>query len=134
MVRKSCQTGVDTYRYNHLIKEQNVNFQGHIAKLIGAPENSRQVGFALKHLPRVEHLDVDNSAPTVPEFHIDNVPWQRVLGAGGKISMPRTRYHQIVKLREEIPVDDDGSVSLAEFGWFPDPDTWDLDNELASET
>lgn len=88
----------------------------------------------MKHLPRVEQTATDGNASGIAEFHIHNVPWQRVIGAGGKVSMPRTRHHQIVRLREEIPVDDDGSVSLAEYGWFPDPETWDLDNGLASET
>lgn len=89
---------------------------GHIARLIGRPENSRQVGFALKHLPN----PTDDCRREEIEFHSDNVPWWRVINSHGKISFLKWRDHQLVKLREEIQVSDDGAVDLEEYGWFPD--------------
>ena len=44
---------------------------GDIAEATGMPMNPRQVGFALRKAP--------------PGM---NLPWQRVLGAGGRISLP----------------------------------------------
>lgn len=44
---------------------------GDIAEATGLPMNPRQVGFALRKAP--------------PGM---NLPWQRVLGAGGRISLP----------------------------------------------
>lgn len=90
--------------------------QGHIAKLINRPRNSRQVGQALKHLQD------------------DSVPWQRVVNHKGIISprdSPGATDRQRARLLEEgVPVEDvwmdaqfngggGGRVDLALFGWFP---------------
>jgi methylated-DNA-protein-cysteine methyltransferase-like protein len=94
-----------------------VTSYGHIARLIGAPDNSRQVGFALKNLPRAAHESNIDPAD-LPEFNSSTVPWWRVINSQGKISQLVHRRHQLVKLREEIQVTDDGGVDLDRYGWF----------------
>ncbi|KAL1895151.1 Alkyltransferase-like protein 1 [Ceratocystis pirilliformis] len=58
------------------IPEGKITSYGHIASLVGSPTRSRQVGLALKNLPTNPEL----------EFNTQNVPWHRVVNAGGKIS------------------------------------------------
>lgn len=84
---------------------------GHIAKLIGMPRHSRHVGQALKFLGD------------------DTVPWQRVIGASGSISSrgPGTNgaQRQAQALQAEgvdVQLRRGGqyTISLAEYGWFPE--------------
>lgn len=91
---------------------------GHIAKLIGMPNHSRHVGQALKFLG--DHT----------------VPWQRVIGASGTISSrgPGTdgAQRQAQALQAEgvdVQLSRGGqyTVSLAEYGWFPE--SIELDEE-----
>jgi methylated-DNA-protein-cysteine methyltransferase related protein len=107
---------VAVYDMVQQIPRGHVCTYGHIARLIGRPENSRQVGFALKHLPNPR--DVERREEM--EFHSGNVPWWRVINSQGKISFLKWREHQLVKLREEIEITDDGEVDLEQYGWFPD--------------
>lgn len=83
---------------------------GHLAYLAGKPENSRQVGYALKHLP--SRLDL--------RYNTETVPWWRIIGGSGYISMIEKRQHQLERLRQEIAVTDKGGVDLAKHGWFPE--------------
>lgn len=94
------------------IPRGSVTSYGHIAYLIGMPENSRRVGYALKHLP---------SNPEC-EFNHDNVPWWRVINSQGKISLvAEAKQRQMDRLRaENITVYDSGAVPFDDFGWFPD--------------
>ncbi|BFZ60749.1 Alkyltransferase-like protein 1 [Saitoella coloradoensis] len=108
------------YTCVRLIPYARVTTYGHIAKLIDAPRNSRQVGQALKYLPADQH---------------DDVPWHRVVSSSGKIS-PRERMEgareQASILREEgvevvdVGIDErlegggGGKVSLRMYGWFPE--------------
>ncbi|ODQ51352.1 DNA binding methylated-DNA--cysteine S-methyltransferase [Saitoella complicata NRRL Y-17804] len=107
------------YTCVRLIPYGRVTTYGHIAKLIDAPRNSRQVGQALKYLP-ADQADV---------------PWHRVISSSGKIS-PRERMEgareQAAILREEgvevvdVGMDErfegggGGKVSLGVYGWFPE--------------
>jgi len=45
-----------------------VSTYGAIAKAVGYPQNSRQVGWVLRHFP--------------------GLPWQRILGSGGRVAVP----------------------------------------------
>jgi len=94
-----------------LIPHGKVTSYGHIAKLIGMPRHSRHVGQALKFLGD------------------DNVSWQRVIGASGTISSrgPGTdgAQRQAQALRAEgvdVQLSRGGqyTISLAEYGWFPE--------------
>jgi len=81
---------------------------GEVAKLAGLPRGARQVGRAL------------GKAPTSLKL-----PWHRVIGAGGRIALPKdTSGHrtQIRKLKAEGIRVENGRVRLPEFGWAPDLD------------
>ncbi|KAF8915219.1 MGMT family protein [Mucidula mucida] len=87
-----------------------VTTYGHIAKLIGMPRNSRQVGQALKF------LSPDLDPP---------VPWQRVISSSGAMSSrgPGTdgAQRQRTELEaEEVEVSDSLKVNLRAYGWFPE--------------
>lgn len=50
-------------------------------------QRARQVGVALKHLPRPRNSDPSEEEEEEEEyFNIDNVPWQRVINSMGQIS------------------------------------------------
>jgi len=77
---------------------------GQIARLCGLGRLARQVGYALNALPAES-----------------DVPWHRVINAKGEISLRSVAGSESVqRLRleqEGVRFNDDGRVSLAEFGW-----------------
>jgi len=85
------------------IPRGQVSTYGDVARAAGLPGRARQTGFALRVAP--EEL---------------NLPWHRVLGAGGRIVFPKTSRHfkeQASRLRAEGVTVKDGRVaasSLAE--------------------
>lgn len=94
--------------------------------MLNKPQNSRQVGSALKHLSIV----LQSLRQDLPEeerqdyFTVDTLPWWRVLLSAGKIS-PRgnsnAEYIQAIRLQEEgVAVLSGHKVDLDEYGWFPD--------------
>ncbi|KAF9031862.1 hypothetical protein BDZ89DRAFT_1063745 [Hymenopellis radicata] len=91
-----------------------VTTYGHIAKLIGMPRNSRQVGKV--RLSSLKFLSPDLDPP---------VPWQRVISSSGAISSrgPGTdgAQRQRTELEaEEVEVSDSLKVNLRTYGWFPE--------------
>ncbi|EAZ63607.2 hypothetical protein PICST_52184 [Scheffersomyces stipitis CBS 6054] len=114
------------YTVVSLIPYGHVTSYGHIAYLLNKPQNSRQVGSALKHLSIV----LQSLRQDLPEeerqdyFTVDTLPWWRVLSSAGKIS-PRgnsnAEYIQAIRLQEEgVAVSSGHKVDLDEYGWFPD--------------
>ncbi|CAE7083203.1 unnamed protein product [Rhizoctonia solani] len=102
-----------------------VTSYGHIAKIVGMPRHSRHVGQALKFLPG----DSD-------------IPWHRVIASNGTISSrgPGTTgadrqrdalQAEGVDVRHPAPGGGLMRVSLAEYGWFPDPSEVQLDVDVA---
>jgi methylated-DNA-protein-cysteine methyltransferase-like protein len=80
---------------------------GQIAALAGMPRQARLVGYALHALP--EHTPL---------------PWHRVLGAGGRLSLmrlsPSGALTQRLRLeREGVDFDARGRVDLARYRWRP---------------
>ena len=76
---------------------------GQIARLAGKPRGARQVSWVL-------HSQSDKY----------RLPWQRVVGARGRISLPLHRgfFEQRCRLRQEgVQVDDRGGVDLGKFRW-----------------
>ena len=75
------------------IPRGQVSTYGAVARAAGLPGRARQAGFALRHMPE----DM-------------NLPWHRVLGAGGRIVFPPSSRHfkeQARRLRAEgVPVKD----------------------------
>lgn len=80
---------------------------GAIAEIAGSPGAARAVGTVLRGLP-------DGS----------DVPWWRVLGARGELSIPKIGHGRVLQrtlLRAEgVTVEEDGRVEMGRFGW-PDP-------------
>lgn len=82
---------------------------GQVAASLGLPRAARAVGAALHALPNPEE-----------------VPWWRVINREGRIS---TRcldhppdYQRLLLLEEGVVPDDDGTIPLARYRWWPSPD------------
>src|SRR6185312_8988390 len=81
------------------IPRGQVSSYGAVARAAGLPGRARQTGFALRVAP--EEL---------------NLPWHRVLGAGGRIVFPKTSRHfkeQARRLRAEGVTVKDGRVATS---------------------
>ena len=81
------------------IPRGQVSTYGAVARAAGLPGRARQAGFALRVAP--DEL---------------NLPWHRVLGAGGRIVFPLTSRHfkeQARRLRAEGVVVKDGRVAAS---------------------
>lgn len=75
---------------------------GRIAEIVGPPCDARRVGWALAAL---------GNRRDVPP-----VPWQRVIGAGGKISLSGSRQRDLLE-QEGIVFDEKGRIDLNTYGW-----------------
>ena len=85
-----------------MIPKGRVATYGQVAKAVGAPCDARRVGWALASLgQRREELPV---------------PWQRVVAAGGKISLPGTRQRMLLE-EEGIAFDHRDRIDLEVYGW-----------------
>jgi methylated-DNA-protein-cysteine methyltransferase related protein len=75
---------------------------GQIARIAGMGSHARLVGYAL-HALTPEH----------------RVPWHRVVGAGGKISLGGEGYAVQRKLLESegVVFSEKGTIALGKFGW-----------------
>jgi len=76
---------------------------GQIARLLGQSHAARTVGWALRGVP-------DES----------NVPWQRVLNASGRISIPDPQgvaEQRFLLEAEGVVFGPDGRIDLDRFGW-----------------
>jgi methylated-DNA-protein-cysteine methyltransferase-like protein len=83
-----------------------VSTYGRVAAIAGLPRRARWVGRVLRELPSGSKL-----------------PWHRVLGAGGRISLPLASggREQARRLkRESVEVSATGRVELARFEWSGD--------------
>ena len=81
---------------------------GQVAEIAGIPRGARQVGYALRHLPRGH-----------------DVPWHRVITASGRIAFDkgsRAYNEQRDRLVQEDVTVISGRVNLREYRWEPDLD------------
>ena len=81
---------------------------GQVAEIAGVPRGARQVGYALRHLPK-NH----------------DVPWHRVIQASGKIAFEkgsRSYKEQAKRLMMEDVVILNGRIDMQKFRWQPDLD------------
>lgn len=87
-----------------LIPRGRVSTYGDVARMAGLPGAARQVGAALRTLPRGTRI-----------------PWHRVLNASGRLSLPAdsaSGRRQRARLESEgVSFRDNGSVELRRFGW-----------------
>lgn len=89
-----------------MIPRGRVATYGQIADLAGLPGRARMVSTALKKAP-----------------HDMQLPWHRIIGAGGRIAIPHSApsYHeQIALLREEDVVVVSGQLPMKQYQWQPD--------------
>ena len=95
------------YRVVERIPRGKVTTYGAVAQIAGTPRAARQVGYALAALRgRTSH----------------GVPWHRVLGAGGRLTLakldPATAMTQRIRLEAEgVPFAAAGRVDLARCRW-----------------
>jgi methylated-DNA-protein-cysteine methyltransferase-like protein len=74
---------------------------GQVAALAGYPRRARHVGHALRHCPQ-------------------DVPWHRVLGAGGSVRVDPPQ-RQLELLRAEGVLTQTNRISLKKYQWLPGP-------------
>ena len=90
------------YRLIQQIPPGRVAAYSDVAAALGHPHHARQVGFALSGLP---------------ESRQNEVPWQRVINAQGKISGRGNSYRAVIQEQmlhdEGLPLTDSGQV----LGW-----------------
>lgn len=81
---------------------------GQIAEVAGIPRGARQVGYALRQLPRGS-----------------KVPWHRIIQASGRIAFdsdtPQFREQEKRLQQEDVPVIR-GRIDLQRYRWQPDLD------------
>lgn len=86
------------------IPSGKVSTYGQIAKLAGKPQGARGVSWILHSCTRSHRL-----------------PWFRVIGAQGKISIPwgsrGFQRQRRLLLEEDVNVSAEGKIDLADFGW-----------------
>ena len=90
------------------IPQGRVASYGQIAELSGLPRGARQVGHALRHLPRARA-----------------VPWHRVLTASGRPAFEpgsRSFRRQVKRLAEDDVAVLKGKVDMKKYRWQPDLD------------
>ena len=94
------------YRLVSQVPKGKVVTYGQVAALLGAPRAARAVGTALRYLPR-------------PLSHA--VPWQRVINAGGGISLRgdvvRAEEQRWLLEAEGIEFNRQGKIDLKKYRW-----------------
>jgi methylated-DNA-protein-cysteine methyltransferase related protein len=94
------------YRITKMIPRGQVATYGQIATYVVSPRYARAVGTALRNLPRSRAKEV---------------PWQRVINAGGRISargdVERPTVQERLLKKEGIVFDRSGKTNLVIFGW-----------------
>ena len=90
------------------IPEGSVASYGQIAEIAGIPRGARQVGYALRHLPKGS-----------------SVPWYRVIQASGKIAFKSgsDAFNKQSKrlMREDVAILN-GRIDMKKYRWQPDLD------------
>ena len=93
------------YRVVGRIPPGRVMTYGGVARAAGLPGRARQVGYALHALPEGR----------------EDVPWQRVVNARGRITLPNWEgagalQHALLQA-EGVTFDQSGRIDLSEYGW-----------------
>jgi methylated-DNA-protein-cysteine methyltransferase-like protein len=90
------------------IPSGSVASYGQVAEIAGFPRGARQVGFALRHLPKG-----------------NDVPWHRVITASGKLAFNQDSdafREQSRRLQAEDVAILGGRVDMQKYRWQPDLD------------
>jgi len=95
----------EVYRVVREIPPGKVTTYGHVAALCGTPRAARTVGWALHALPEGS-----------------GVPWQRVVNAGGGISIGKVGVPPALQralLEDEgVVFRENGTIDLQRYGWI----------------
>lgn len=97
------------YQVVFQIPRGKVATYGQIADIVGPPCDARRVGWAMASL---------GNRKDVPP-----VPWQRVVGAGGRISMPGPEQKEQL-IQEGVEFDEKERINMERFGWKYDSFGW----------
>lgn len=110
------------YSVIHQVPYGHATSYGHIAYLANKPQNSRQVGSALKNSKII--LPALNTQLNENEQLNDNLPWWRIVSSTGKISPRLESFSEVLQadiLRGEgVEVLEANIVDFDQCGWFPD--------------
>jgi methylated-DNA-protein-cysteine methyltransferase-like protein len=91
------------YRLIKKIPRGRVTTYGELARALRLPGGARAVGYAMAATPKGQ-----------------GIPWQRVIGAGGKIRMPEPHASLQRRLLESEGVAMNGnSLDMSLYGWSP---------------
>ena len=88
------------------IPEGKIATYGQIAAMLGAPQGARTVGYALNALK--------------PNNIVPPVPWQRVINAQGRISLPHGGGFEIqrdILKSEGVLANEDGIYDFRKYRW-----------------
>ena len=101
------------YSVVKLVPKGQVATYSQVATYVVSPRHGRAVGSALRHLP----LQLTKE-----------VPWHRVINAGGRIShrgdLERPRLQREKLLQEGVVIDSRERIDLLIFGWSGPPEDW----------
>lgn len=104
----SRATYLDIYRVVRRIPSGRVMTYGGVAKEAGLPGRARQVGYALHAISE----------------GMQEIPWQRVVNARGRISLPdwegQGSLQRSLLEAEGVVFDEAGRIDLAHYGWLLD--------------
>lgn len=102
----SRETYSKIYRVVRRIPSGRVMTYGGVAKEAGLPGRARQVGYALHAL----------------SDEMGDVPWQRVVNARGRVSLPDWEgagaLQRSLLEAEGVVFDEAGRIDLAHYGWL----------------
>lgn len=91
------------YRLIKKIPRGRVTTYGDLARALRLPGGARAVGYAMAATPKGR-----------------GIPWQRVIGAGGRVRMPEPHASLQRRLLETEGVTfDGGAIDMKIFGWSP---------------
>lgn len=101
------------YRVTKMIPKGKVATYAQIATYVLSPRHARAVGNALKNLPR---------------DRLDEVPWQRVINASGRVSYRGETVRPIRQERlleaEGVELSPSGRIDLKTHRWAGPPEGW----------
>lgn len=91
------------YRLIKKIPRGRVTTYGELARALRLPGGARAVGYAMAATPKGR-----------------GIPWQRVIGAGGRVRMPEPHASLQRRLLESEGVKfEGGAISMKLYGWSP---------------
>jgi methylated-DNA-protein-cysteine methyltransferase-like protein len=114
--RLPAEFAARVYRVVRAVPPGRVTTYGHVAAIIPPPPGTDVQGYE-----RVKARWVGYAMAECP----DDVPWQRVVNARGRISLRPGEgpdVQRLLLMQEGVVFDEAGQIDLACFGWEPAPE------------